>query len=105
MDGCRIRNGLQDSPTRDGSVIYGIGMTRFIISAIGSYGDVHPMIGLGSALAGRGHEVKLITNPYFAELVKSAGLDLLPIGTREKYIEAEPASRSMASDARLEAGA
>jgi UDP:flavonoid glycosyltransferase YjiC (YdhE family) len=48
-------------------------MTQFIISAIGSYGDVHPMIGLGAALAGRGHRVKLITNPYFADLVHDAG--------------------------------
>jgi len=62
-------------------------MTQFIISAIGSYGDVHPMIGLGAALAGRGHRVKLITNPYFADLVHDAGLELLPIGTREQYIE------------------
>jgi rhamnosyltransferase subunit B len=62
-------------------------MTQFIISAIGSYGDVHPMIGLGSALAQRGHRVKLITNPYFAALAYEAGLELLPIGTREQYIE------------------
>ena len=62
-------------------------MTQFIISAIGSYGDVHPMVGLGAALAGRGHRVKLITNPYFADLVARAGLELLPIGTREQYIE------------------
>jgi rhamnosyltransferase subunit B len=62
-------------------------MTQFIISAIGSYGDVHPMVGLGAALAGRGHRVKLITNPYFADLVHEAGLELLPIGTREQYLE------------------
>ncbi len=62
-------------------------MAQFIISAIGSFGDVHPMVGLGSALAARGHRVKLITNPYFADLVERAGLELLPIGTREQYIE------------------
>ena len=62
-------------------------MTQFIISAIGSYGDVHPMVGLGAALAGRGHLVKLITNPYFADLVARSKLELLPIGTREQYIE------------------
>lgn len=62
-------------------------MTQFIISAIGSYGDVHPMVGLGAALADRGHRVKLITNPYFADLVCEAGLELLPVGTREHYIE------------------
>ena len=62
-------------------------MTQFIISAIGSYGDVHPMVGLGAALAHRGHRVKLITNPYFAELVADAGLELVPLGSRENYIE------------------
>jgi UDP:flavonoid glycosyltransferase YjiC (YdhE family) len=62
-------------------------MAQFIISAIGSYGDVHPMIGLGEALARRGHRVKLISNPYFAEPIEQAGLELLPIGTREDYIE------------------
>jgi rhamnosyltransferase subunit B len=62
-------------------------MTQFIISAIGSYGDVHPMVGLGAALARRGHRVKLITNPYFSDVVAAAGLELLPMGTREQYIE------------------
>jgi rhamnosyltransferase subunit B len=61
-------------------------MAQFIISAIGSYGDVHPMVGLGGALAPRGHRVKLITNPYFSDVVAEAGLELLPIGTREQYI-------------------
>ncbi|MGD9649148.1 MAG: glycosyltransferase, partial [Pirellulales bacterium] len=61
-------------------------MTQFIISAIGSYGDVHPMIGLGTALAQRGHRVKLISNPYFADVIEAAGLELLPVGTRENYI-------------------
>jgi len=58
---------------------------RFLISALGSYGDVHPMVGLGTALATRGHQVKIITNPYFEEVVTGAGLELLPIGTREQY--------------------
>jgi rhamnosyltransferase subunit B len=62
-------------------------MTRFILTGIGSYGDVHPVIGLGTALASRGHDVKLITNPYFEELVKAAGLDFVPISTREEYVK------------------
>lgn len=61
-------------------------MSHFIITALGSYGDVHPMIGLGTALAARGHRVQIITNPYFEELVAQAGLEFLPIGTREDYI-------------------
>ncbi|HEX2473477.1 MAG TPA: glycosyltransferase [Lacipirellulaceae bacterium] len=62
-------------------------MPHFIISALGSYGDVHPMIGLGTALSARGHRVQIITNPYFEEIVAQAGLELLPIGTREDYIQ------------------
>ena len=62
-------------------------MPQFLITALGSYGDVHPMVGLGRALVDRGHRVKIITNPYFADVVASAGLELLPLGTREEYIE------------------
>jgi UDP:flavonoid glycosyltransferase YjiC (YdhE family) len=61
-------------------------MPHFIITALGSYGDVHPMVGLGSALAARGHRVQIVTNPYFEELVAGAGLEMLPIGTREEYV-------------------
>ena len=62
-------------------------MTQFLITAIGSYGDVHPMVGLGAALAARGHDVKIITNPYFADVVSSVGLELLPISTAEDYVK------------------
>lgn len=61
-------------------------MTQFIITALGSYGDVHPMVGLGSALAARGHDVKIITNPYFEDVVTSAGLKLVPLGERDDYV-------------------
>jgi rhamnosyltransferase subunit B len=61
-------------------------MQHFIITALGSYGDVHPMIGLGTALAARGHRVQIVTNPYFEEIVAQAGLEFLAIGTREDYI-------------------
>ncbi len=61
-------------------------MPRFLITALGSYGDVHPMVGLGSALAARGHGVTLITNPYFEDVVAAAGLQLAPLGTRDEYV-------------------
>ncbi|MEX2317932.1 MAG: glycosyltransferase [Pirellulales bacterium] len=61
-------------------------MPQFILTGIGSYGDVHPIVGLGTALAARGHRVKLIANPYFADVVTGAGLDFVPVSTREDYI-------------------
>lgn len=62
-------------------------MTQFVITALGSYGDVHPMVGLGIALQSRGHRIRIVTNPYFEEVVVGAGLELLPIGTREEYVQ------------------
>jgi rhamnosyltransferase subunit B len=61
-------------------------MPQFLITALGSYGDVHPMAGLGRSLAARGHGVKIITNPYFADVISGAGLELVPLGTREEYV-------------------
>ncbi|QEG37146.1 glycosyltransferase [Bythopirellula goksoeyrii] len=60
---------------------------RFLISALGSYGDVFPMVGLGSALRSRGHQVTLVTNPHFQAIVESVGLEFLPVGTTEEYDE------------------
>lgn len=62
-------------------------MTQFLITALGSYGDVHPMAGLGAALAARGHRVKVVTNPYFEDVLSNAGLEMLPLGTREEYLQ------------------
>jgi rhamnosyltransferase subunit B len=62
-------------------------MTQFLLTALGSYGDVHPMAGLGAALAVRGHQVKVITNPYFEDVISGAGIEFLPLGTSEEYIE------------------
>ncbi|QDV75536.1 glycosyltransferase [Botrimarina mediterranea] len=56
-----------------------------LLTALGSYGDVYPMIGLGAALRGRGHDVTLVTNPHFASDVAAAGLDLVELATAEEY--------------------
>jgi len=61
-------------------------MPQFLLTALGSYGDVHPMVGLGAALAARGHRVKIFTNPYFEDVVTGAGLKLVPLSTREEYV-------------------
>ncbi len=61
-------------------------MPQFLITALGSYGDVHPMVGLGTALVARGHRVKIFTNPYFEGVVTGAGLEIVPLGTRDDYL-------------------
>ncbi|RIK80322.1 MAG: glycosyl transferase [Planctomycetota bacterium] len=58
-----------------------------ILSALGSYGDVLPMVGIGAAARARGHRVQVVANPYFQDVVAGAGLELLPLGTADEYRE------------------
>jgi UDP:flavonoid glycosyltransferase YjiC (YdhE family) len=44
------------------------------------------MVGLGAALSARGNAVKIVTNPYFEDVVHGAGLEMVPLGSREEYI-------------------
>ncbi len=58
---------------------------HFLVTAIGSYGDVHPMAGLAERLRLRGHDVTLAANPYFADIAERIGVPLLPLGTVDDY--------------------
>lgn len=60
---------------------------NFLITALGSYGDVLPMVGLAQALTGRGHAATVVTNPYFGQIVEDAGVGFEPLGTAEEYRE------------------
>jgi rhamnosyltransferase subunit B len=62
-------------------------MTTFLLTALGSYGDVHPIAGLASALATRGHRVKVIASPYFEDVIVPTGAEFVPFGKREEYEE------------------
>jgi UDP:flavonoid glycosyltransferase YjiC (YdhE family) len=53
---------------------------RALLIPLGSSGDVHPFVGLGLALARRGHRVTVATNPYFEQLVRGSGLDYHALG-------------------------
>ena len=63
-----------------------------LVVPVGSAGDVHPFVGIALALRARGHDVTVVTNPYFAPLVERVGLPLAPIGTVAQYeaITADP---------------
>jgi rhamnosyltransferase subunit B len=47
---------------------------KFVMTPVGSAGDVHPFIGLGRALRGRGHDVVIVTAGAFEQVVERAGL-------------------------------
>lgn len=53
---------------------------KCVLVCSGTAGDVHPFLGLGRALRGRGHRVTVLTYGAFAERVRAEGLDfaLLP---------------------------
>jgi rhamnosyltransferase subunit B len=56
-----------------------------LLTALGSYGDVYPMIGLGIALRERGHDVTLVANPHFTADIAAAGLEMVELATAEDY--------------------
>jgi UDP:flavonoid glycosyltransferase YjiC (YdhE family) len=56
-----------------------------LLVPIGSAGDVHPLIGVGRALAARGRKVTIITNGYFEPIVRRAGLGFAELGTVDDY--------------------
>jgi rhamnosyltransferase subunit B len=58
---------------------------HIIVVAVGTAGDVHPLLGLSRTFADRGHKVSFCTNPVFASLVERCGFRFLPLGTVEEY--------------------
>lgn len=58
---------------------------RFLLSTIGTAGDVHPFVAIGLALKRRGHDVVVAANPHFAERITRYGLTHEPVGTEEEY--------------------
>ncbi len=54
-------------------------MNRYLLAASTVPGHVMPMVRIGQHLAGRGHQVAMLTGTRFAGLVGSAGMPLLPL--------------------------
>jgi rhamnosyltransferase subunit B len=52
---------------------------KAILFAGGTHGDVHPQLGIGQALASRGHEVLFVTTANHLELFNRFGLDAISI--------------------------
>jgi rhamnosyltransferase subunit B len=58
---------------------------RFVLTPIGSSGDVHPFVGIGRALRARGHDVVVVTGGPFEDVVRRAGLGFLGMFSTEEY--------------------
>ena len=55
------------------------GLKRIAIVAIGSWGDVGPLVTLGAGLVDAGYEVVLVTHAAYADDAGRAGLDFAPL--------------------------
>lgn len=58
---------------------------RFLVSALGSAGDVHPFLAISQALLERGHAVRMLASPHFEERIRRTGVDFVPLGTSADY--------------------
>lgn len=70
-------------------------MARILLSTFGSYGDLHPYMALGLELRDRGHQVTLATSAFYAEKVRSEGLEFLAIRPDLPPTDQATASRVM----------
>ncbi|MBJ9881796.1 glycosyltransferase, partial [Burkholderia cenocepacia] len=60
-------------------------MAKMIVTAIGSAGDVHPLLGVARTLAARGHDVVFCTHAPFEATVRRCGFAFVPVGTAAEY--------------------
>jgi len=60
---------------------------RALIAGAGSAGDVNPLVAVGRALAGRGHEVALCANAGFARDALASGLEFVPSGGEDELLD------------------
>ena len=60
-------------------------MGNVVLIGLGSSGDVNPLLGIGSALRGRGHHTTLVSAPQFGDAAASIGADFSPLGSAQEY--------------------
>jgi rhamnosyltransferase subunit B len=58
---------------------------HFLVTPVGSSGDVHPFVGLGRALRARGHTVTILTPEPHRAVVEQSGLDFVPTHSADQY--------------------
>jgi rhamnosyltransferase subunit B len=61
---------------------------RYLLTPVGSSGDVHPYVGIGGVLKARGHEVTVFSAEPHRTTVEAAGLEFVSTVTTEQYEDA-----------------
>lgn len=60
-------------------------MVNIVIYALGTGGDIDPMVALGIELRRRGYSVSFLSNDYFQPRIIEAGCEFISVGTVEQY--------------------
>ncbi len=60
-------------------------MEHIVIYALGTGGDIDPMVAMGIELTRRGYRVSFLSNDYFQARISAAGLEFISVGTLEEY--------------------
>ena len=58
---------------------------KIVIYALGTSGDIDPMVALGSELIRRNYPVSFLSSDHFKPTIMAAGCDFLSVGTCEQY--------------------
>ncbi len=58
---------------------------NILLAPVGSHGDVHPFVGIGTALKDRGHAVTLIAAETYQPLAERHGFAFAQVGTDDEY--------------------
>jgi vancomycin aglycone glucosyltransferase len=64
---------------------------RVLLSAVGTRGDVQPIVAVALQLRALGHDVRLCIPPNFVEWVRGFGLEAVPVGIVMRF-ESKPSS-------------
>jgi len=62
-------------------------VAHFLLTPVGSSGDVHPFIGIGRVLRTRGHDVTIVTAAPFRKVSEGAGLRFVQTHTQVEFDE------------------
>ena len=67
-------------------------MSRFLIALAGGGGNIPPTLSVACALLGRGHEVRVITDPVLEPEVRAAGADFVSWSSAPHRFDLDPSS-------------
>ena len=74
---------------RCADALSGVHSLRVVLAAVGSRGDVQPMLALAQAFAASGHVPRIAAPPNFESWIKSLGFDFAPLGVDMQVYMAE----------------